>query len=346
MPDGHGAGGGAPGPRDEVGHLLETGAGKARHADDLTAAYVQGEGVVPGQGESLHPGDDGRIRVGGDRADHAVHGRAEHQPRQRRLVEVGGRQSFADDQAVAQHRDPVADGKHLLEVVADHHHGGAGGHDAPDEGVEPGELVAGQGPRRLVQDHHALTGDGVAQRPGDGDAGPLGGGQVADEVTRGDRQLEPLEHGPGDLVLRLPVDARHEPAAHEPADADVLADREVVEQAEVLVDHRHPRRAGGLPLDGQRELLPVHGEAHPGVGRVVARQDLDQRGLPTPVLSDEGVDLARAHHEGGVPEHRGGAERLAHAVSFQASHGHDASAPQAVRKPCLNASSPNQSGVK
>ena len=139
---------------------------------------------MTGQLERLDPGDDRRVGVGGHRPDHPVHRGAEHQPRQRRLVEAGGLQSLADDQAVAQDRDPVADGEHLLEVVADHHHRGAGGDDAPDEGVEPGELVAGQGPGRLVQDHHALAGDGVAQRPGDGDAGPVGGGQVADEVAR------------------------------------------------------------------------------------------------------------------------------------------------------------------
>ena len=109
--------------------------------------------------------------------------------------------------------------------------------------------------------------------------------------------------------------------------------RQVVEQPEVLVDHARPRRHGRPPTGRAAERLPVHGEAHPGVGRVVAGQDLDQGRLPGAVLADEGVDLARLARRASIAKHRGGAERLADAVCFQASGVVMAlSTPQAVRK--------------
>ena len=128
--------------------------------------------------------------------------------------------------------------------------------------MEAGELVAGQdqvaSSRIITPRRH-----GVAQGPGDGDARCEAGS--APTRSRGETGSSSRSSTARATSSCSPVDAPREPAPDEPPDADVLAHGQVVEQAEVLVDHGHARGAGGRHWTGS-EPLPVHGETHPGSG--------------------------------------------------------------------------------
>jgi hypothetical protein len=95
------------------------------------------------------------------------------------------------------------------------------------------------------------------------------------------------------VVHALAVDA---PAlARKPAEEDVLGQRQLRQEPDLLVDEHHARgervaggRGGvGQAVDGHR---PGVGPVHPGDGRV-------QRGLARAVLADQADDLAVRHGE-------------------------------------------------
>ena len=206
----------------------------------------------------------------------------------------------ADDHAVAQDGDPVAERQHLLEVVADHEHDVPVGDDPAQQRVEAGAAPRGAGlgsPRRGSSRPRPAT--VVAQGPGDGDPRPVRwraarrpgpGVEPAARAVRGPRRAM--------SSWASPVDAPREPAADEAADADVLA-RRSGRRAGRGPGGRPRRPPPGPPATGRavESGCPSTARRHPGVRGVVARQDLDQRGLAGPVLADEGVDLARSHDE-------------------------------------------------
>src|SRR5207248_1116527 len=92
------------------------------------------------------------------------------------------------------------------------------------------------------------------------------------------------------------------------ADEDVLRDAQVGEERRLLEDDRDP---GGLRLLRivEDRLLAV--EDHPaGLGAVDAGEDLDERRLAGPVLTDEAVYLAGEERDVAVLERMHGAEAL------------------------------------
>jgi len=90
---------------------------------------------------------------------------------------------------------------------------------------------------------------------------------------------------------------------------------EVVAQGEVLVDGCDPERNGRLRAVDVHGL-PVEVELA-FVGRVDARDGLDERGLPGAVVAHEPDDLAGLHLEVDVVQRLHGPEPLAHPLQLQ-----------------------------
>ena len=188
----------------------------------------------------------------------------EHVPADHPPGEVGGRglarrQAGGRHLAAAHHRDPVGDGQHLAELVADEHHAPAvGGHRAerPEQLVD---LLRGEDGGRLVHDQD--PGAAVEQLE-DLDPLLLADRQLPDLRPRVDPQAE-LIGQPGDLSVRL-AEVHAEARLVEP-EQDVLGDGLRRDQREVLVDHpetgrdRVARRAefgDGVP---SRRIWPASG---------------------------------------------------------------------------------------
>ena len=74
-----------------------------------------------------------------------------------------------------------------------------------------------------------------------------------------------------------------------PVQVDVLRDIEVRHQAQLLVDHRDTRRLG-LRRRREPDLAAVMDQL-PAVGSIDAGSDLDECGLASAVLADEGMHL-------------------------------------------------------
>ena len=183
--------------------------------------------------------------------------------------------------------------------------------EAPDELEEHVDLGVVERGGRLVHDEHLRV---ERQRLGDLDHLLAGDREPLDGLRRVEREAEPVEQ-----LLRAPVqravveeDAR---AALLAADEDVLRDREVGHQVELLVDDADALLLG-VPRPVEHELVPVHAE-HAGVGRVDAGEQLHERRLAGAVLADEREHLAEAQLEVHVVERLHAGESLAHALQFE-----------------------------
>jgi hypothetical protein len=120
------------------------------------------------------------------------------------------------------------------------------------------------------------------------------------------------------LVEEQPGPARLAP------DEDVLRDREVGHQVELLVDDADPELLGVLgTVDGHP--LPVEEELAL-VGRVDAGQQLHQRGLAGAVLADQRQHLAAAQVEVHVLERLDAGEALGDPAHLQQRVGVDSGA--------------------
>ena len=102
-----------------------------------------------------------------------------------------------------------------------------------------------------------------------------------------------LEQRRGLPVERLLVE--QEPAARLPADEDVLGDRQVAHQVQLLVDDADPEVLG-RPGGGDLLFLSADSD-HARIAAIDPGQDLHQGGLPRAVLPDETVHLAPAQIE-------------------------------------------------
>ncbi len=166
---------------------------------------------------------------------------------------------------------------------------------------EPGAVGGGEGGGRLVEDEEP----GVAgQRAGDGDQGPLGGGEVGDAGVG----VQVPGDGPQGLVAALAGPPPRDQAAAQRvagAQGDVLGDRHPLDETEVLVDEGHVAEGGfgGERMTGHRHLARV--------GVVDPREHLDQGGLAGPVGSEEGQDAAAVEVESDRVQCEGAAEPLA-----------------------------------
>ena len=132
-----------------------------------------------------------------------------------------------------------------------------------------------------------------------------------DVVGAGARQRL-LGHSP----LRAPVDQPE--AARRIADRDVVGDRQVRDQRQLLEDAGDAGGIGGRRR-GERDRRAI--EQHPAfVGRDDARHDLDQRRLAGAVLAEHRVDAAGFDRQVGALQRAHAAVALRHALHAEQAH--------------------------
>ena len=265
-------------------------------AEDL--ALVEHERDVahhPAAGEAADLEDD-LVGAFGDLRRRLVDRPPDHHVDDDRDLRIGGLQR-RDVAPVAHHRHAVRDLLELLEPVRDVDDPDAVRTEVPDDPEQLVDLRVGERRRRLV---HHQDGGIERQRLGDLDHLLLGDLEVADTGTRIELEVQAL-----DQLLRLPieppiVEQEARPAARLAAEEDVLGDRQVRRQVQLLVDHADAKVQRGSRV-GDLDRLPLEPDLA-GVGLVHAGQDLHQRGLAGAVLADQGVDLAGTELEACVGE--------------------------------------------
>ena len=209
--------------------------------------------------------------------------------------------------AVAQDLDAVGDGRDLVEPVGDVDDRDALVAQPPDEREEALRLVMGERGGRLVEDQQPGR---SRQGAGDLDDLPLADAQRRHESTRVDVDVELLEDLAGPSIdarasRRRPNRLGSRPSEMFSATVSVGRVLELLEDdgdAEVAGGDRGQRRVGDLVDD---DLAPV--------GRVVAGDDLDERGLAGPVLTEQGQHGAADGVEVHPVEDLDATERLADA---------------------------------
>ena len=174
-----------------------------------------------------------------------------------------------------------------------------------DDAVEQLDLVVGEGRGRLVH----LDDPGVeADRLGDLDDLLLGDRERADPLAGPDAgDAEPGEQLLG--VALHPAVSTEAAAAGLAAEVDVLGDRALGQQVELLEDRRDAGAAAPAAGGRTRPASPAISIV-PGVGLVDAGEDLHQRGLAGAVLADQAEHLAGAELEVDVVENRVADEAL------------------------------------
>jgi len=227
---------------------------------------------------------------------------------------LGGREvgdgERTDLVAVAQDRDAVGDRHDLVELVRHVEDRDAVGRQAPDQVEEHLGLAPGEDVGRLVHaqdadlarhrlgdlDHLRLRHRQVAYPPGDRDLGAQGGEQLGGGAAGG-RAVDQAE------AVRLA------------AEEDVLLDREVGHQVELLVDEDDPCRLGGVGV-GELDRAPFQCDLA-RARAVVAGEQLHQRRLAGAVLAHQRVDLPGAHVDVDGVEDLDGSEGLAEADAVE-----------------------------
>ncbi|CAB4815913.1 unannotated protein [freshwater metagenome] len=281
--DEHLAAGASTGTADRLGQLALAVAGHTADSDNLTGAHAEVDpahrrptarvvGVeIDGTEHDSLAIDHRAVRVI-IRAEH--HLATHHQVRQfaRRR---GGGFDRAHIAAIAQHRDTIGDGHHLVEFVRDEHHRTAGaGHRTKGREQRLG-LLRSEHCGGLIEDQHGgLTLECLQ------DLDPLlfADGQLPHLRRWVDRQAELLAECADALLGLL--------AAEGPflAEHDVLGDGERGHQMKVLVHHSDPARDR---VAWRRQLHPPTGDVDRSRIRVVqTTQDIGQCGFPRTVLPE------------------------------------------------------------
>ena len=210
-----------------------------------------------------------------------------------------GRYPAEDVLAVAQHGHRGRDLAYLLETVADEDEADALGHERADQIEGQVHLLGREGRGGLVEDDEAcVEGDGL----GDLDQLLLHHRQRA---HLGARRDEPTDAHALEQLGDAPVDttAIEEPEASVGTvlvDEDVLGHAQVRDERELLEDGGdtgHPSGVGVVEAD----RLTEEGDT-PLVGVLSASDDLDERGLASAVLAEQGMDLARVDRQVNVVE--------------------------------------------
>ena len=177
-------------------------------------------------------------------------------------------------------------------------------------------FVVRQGRSRLVQDQEPGR---SRQCPGDLDDLAFTDSQGRDAASRVDVDAELIEDLASLAVDGPPVDDP-EPIG-DPAERDVLGHGQRRGVLELLEDDRDPEIA--RRDRGEGRIAGLVDEDRPFVGRVVAGDDLDQRGLAGPVLPEEGQHRATDGVEVHAMEDLDAAEGLADALRLE-GEGHAA----------------------
>jgi hypothetical protein len=216
--------------------------------------------------------------------------------------------------AVAQHGDRIRQPKDLPQAMADVEERRPAPAQAVEESKEARRLVLCQGARRLVQDQQPrLAGQGAR----DLDELPLGDTQALEEACRRERQLQALQdrrHSPVHLSMVDPAAPRRLAPQEE-----TLLHSEIGRQLDLLVDDVDPQPARVVRAS-DRERDAVQQQAA-GIRRMHADEDLHQRALARPVLTDDSVDLARTDGETDVLQGPDAGEPLRDSIDRQQRRG-------------------------
>ena len=196
----------------------------------------------------------------------------------------------ADMAAVAQHGVAVADLEDFLEAMRHEDRRDAFALQAADDGEEVLDLGAAERAGRLVHHDEARL---HGERAGDLHHLLLGDRKIAHQRARAALEADALAQR-FRLLFQLAV-ADEEARARLAADEHILRHRHVGGEGEFLVDGDD---AGllGLLRGGEAHGLAVEFD-RPLIGRLGAREDLEERRLAGTVLAEEGVDFRLAHLE-------------------------------------------------
>ena len=235
-------------------------------------------------------------------------GRAElaaHHGRNQRGLRQFRRDVFADQAAVAQHRDAIRNGVDLIEEMGYEQDGHAAAAQPLHHGkqfthlilVETGSgLIQYQHPCRHTQracnGHHLLHGHRIAVQ------WPL---HVELQMQLREQRHRAFPH--------LRVVDQSAPVPRVASDEKILRHRQVGTEVHFLIDSGN---AGALRLEwsarGNRDAADPD---RAGVRRLDAGKQLDERGFAGAILAHQCVDFARAQSDAGALEGHGGTEALA-----------------------------------
>ena len=199
-----------------------------------------------------------------------------------------------DQPAALHHADTIAQRQRLRHVVRHEDHA------LGDTRLDADELLLQLAARdrieraeRLIHEQHRRIG---GQRAGHADALPLSAGELVGPamrvgVGRHADQLEQLAHASRDAIVRPLLEPRH--------DGDVVADREVREEADLLnhVADRSPK-ADRIPL----ARVPTLHDHVTGVGQEQSIDQLEERRLARAARPDERQRLPRSYRQRDVVE--------------------------------------------
>ena len=307
---------------DGLQQLPLAGAGNAGDAQDLAgvsgeahvAEALDPQAVVDGQAlhrqPQLHVHRLGAVDVQGDAVAH-------HHVCQGLLVGVPGH-DVADVLSLAQHRHPVGDLQHLVELVGDDDEGLSVGLHVPHDLEEPVRLLGGQHGGGLVQDQDLGA---PVEDLDDLHRLLLGDGHLVDLLIQIDLKTVFFADLGDPLAGRLQIHAARLLQAQD----DVLRGGKDVHQLEVLVDHADPQVIGVLG-GGDRDR-PVVDVDLARVRVIDPGEHVHQGGLAAAVLPQQGQDLALVELQVDVVVGHHGAEALGDVLhsdgvlnSFQGCH--------------------------
>ena len=211
-----------------------------------------------------------------------------------------------DAAPVADDRELLADLEDLFELVAHEQGRDSAFLQVEDDAEQRVDLARGERRRRLIHDDELCV---AHERAGDRDELLLGDGEATDLLVEIDLEVDLGDGLFGDATHPAPVDelAVGREFARE---GEVLEDRKIGEDREVLVDDLHARIDGGHRREALvRRSVDLDGSA---VGGVNTGDHLDEGRLAAAVLTGEAVDLSTTDGEADVVEGVNAGERLAH----------------------------------
>ena len=276
--------------RDGLQQLALTAAGHARHAEDLAAVEGKAGVVQRDHALGIDAGDvldvQPSCQVHRLRAvDVQLHALAHHHLGQ---TADGGvfRLHGSDVLALAQHRHPVGQLQHLVELVGDDDDGVAIVAHVAQHVEQPLRLLRREHCGRLVENQDLRA---AIEHLHDLHRLLFRHGHLVDLLHR--IQLEAVLVG--QLVDLCDDLCNVQLCGAGQAQHDVLRRREHVHQLEVLMDHADAQRKRVLGR-ADRDLLAVDKDL-PLVGVVDARNHVHQRGLATAVFAEDGENFPRSY---------------------------------------------------
>ena len=219
--------------------------------------------------------------------------------------EAVAREAGDDSPAVAQHCDIIGDPVDLVQLVTDEENGGAVGAELAHHRKEPIRLIARQSSSRLVEDQKlALLTDSAGN---------------FDELSFADRELGKWRVGiglkPNDVEPRLGRGALQHRGPRQELRCtanrecrEILNDREVGKQAQMLVDRYDPRTDG--VAHGTKRYSRAINPDLPIVEGERADDNLHQRALTSTILANKSVNSTRGQRQAGSAQRARGTEAL------------------------------------